>query len=223
MADERAPGILVVDTRPDLRALLQTILRHYGFDVWLAAGGDQAADLYAKHHRRIALTLLGSTGGQADVPRILKALQAVNPQVVCCVLSGTVPTDQEADLIAAGVVRVIRTPFDPAALAKQLWGLAGAGDRRSRPRYPRQATRVAVAAGLASEQVVESLVSDQSPEGLQLKASARLGEVGALLRIRPAEAKGDEPWVPVQVRYVREEGDKWALGCRYVHAEAVRE
>src|SRR5262245_20470151 len=186
MADDRMPGILVVDDRPDVRALLQTVLRHYGFDVWLAAGGKPAAGLYSRRHEDISLVLLGATADGTGAIATLRALQEIAPQVVACVLAEPAPAAHEADLVAAGVLRVIHTPFDPAALAKLLWGMTGTGDRRTGPRFTRRSTRVAVATGLDEAQIVESRVSDQSPEGLQLQTAARLADVGALLNIRPA-------------------------------------
>ena len=39
MTDRDPPGVLVVDDQPDVRALLQTILQHHGFTVWLAPAG----------------------------------------------------------------------------------------------------------------------------------------------------------------------------------------
>lgn len=221
MADKRSPGILVVDDRPDLRALLQTVLRHYGFDVWLTTFAP-AAELFARHRDRIALVLLGAPADGSDVCGALRSLRVSAPQVVCCALLSDSQSATEGDLIAAGAVRVIHTPYDPAALARLLWSLTGSDDRRSKARFPRQSTRVAVAAGLQPAQIVECRVNDQSLEGLQLHSTAPLGDVGALLNIRPVDAAEDEPWVAVQVRYTRPEGDGWIAGCRYVHAEAVR-
>jgi hypothetical protein len=65
-------------------------------------------------------------------------------------------------------------------------------------------------------------MTDQSPGGLKLKLPTRLGEVGALLSIRPADAPSDSPWVPVQVRHVKADGDGWSLGCQFLHPAAKR-
>jgi CheY-like chemotaxis protein len=58
MANRPSPGVLIVDEQPDMRALLQTILRHYGFNVWLAPTGTAAVELYRAHRDRIAVVLL---------------------------------------------------------------------------------------------------------------------------------------------------------------------
>ena len=43
--DPQAPGILIVDDQVEIRSLLQTVLRHYGFNVWTAPGGLEAKSL----------------------------------------------------------------------------------------------------------------------------------------------------------------------------------
>jgi hypothetical protein len=55
-----------------------------------------------------------------------------------------------------------------------------------------------------------------------LKSPNRLGEVGALLSIRPADAAADSPWVPVQVRHCSRDEDGWAIGCQFLHPAAKR-
>ena len=70
--------------------------------------------------------------------------------------------------------------------------------------------------------MVQSWVSDQSPGGLRLKLPEKLGDVGALLSIRPADAPDDSPWVPVQVRHCSQDGDGWAVGCQFLHPAAKR-
>jgi hypothetical protein len=49
-----------------------------------------------------------------------------------------------------------------------------------------------------------------------------LGEVGALLSIRPAEAGSETPWVPVQVRHCRRDGDGWVVGCLFLYPADAR-
>jgi hypothetical protein len=130
-------------------------------------------------------------------------------------------TDDE--LLALGAARVIHRPFEAADVAKVLWELvkAGAGNRRGNDRrYPKQATRVAVGAGLEPSHVVQSWVSDQSPGGLRLKLPTKLGDVGCLLSIRPADAAADAPWVPVQVRHCSRDEDGWAIGCQFLQPAA---
>jgi CheY-like chemotaxis protein len=225
MKDRDPPGVLVVDDQADIRALLQTILRHHGFTVWLAPGGPEAIQLYGQQRDRVDLVLLDVDMPDWDGPRTFKALRRESPDLAVCFVSGASAAYSDAELLALGAAKVIHKPFEAADVAKLLWELvgAGAGNRRINDRrYPKQATRVAVGTGLEPSQVVESWMTDQSPGGLKLKLPTKLGEVGALLSIRPADAPSDSPWVPVQVRHVKADGDGWALGCQFLHPAAKR-
>jgi CheY-like chemotaxis protein len=160
-----------------------------------------------------------------DGPRTFQALRREGPNLVGCFVAGASDGYADDELLALGAAKVIHKPFEAADVAKELWELvgAGAGNRRAKDRrYPKQATRVRVGAGLEPSHVVESWVSDQSPGGLRLKLPAKLGEVGALLSVRPADAADDAPWVPVQVRHVHRDGDGWAVGCQFLHPAAKR-
>ena len=225
MPDRDPPGVLVVDDQPEIRALLQTILRHHGFTVWLAPGGAEAVQLYGQQRDRVDLILLDVDMPEWDGPRTFKLLRRENPNAVVCFVSGASSEYSDAELLALGAAKVIHRPFEAADVATALWELvgAGAGNRRSNDRhYPKQAMCVAAGPGLEPYHVVESWVSDQSPGGLKLKLPVKLGEVGSLLSIRPADAPSDSPWVPVQVRHVRQDGDTWAVGCQFLHPAARR-
>src|SRR5215207_5857997 len=172
MTDRAPPGVLVVDDQPDVRALLQTLLRHHGFTVWLAPGGPEAVQLLGQQRDRVDLVLLDVDMPEWDGPRTFKALRRENPNAVVCFVSGASSEYTDAELLALGAAKVIHRPFEAADVAAALWELvgAGAGNRRTNDRrYPKQATRVAVGPGLEPSQVVESWVSDQSPGGLKLK------------------------------------------------------
>jgi CheY-like chemotaxis protein len=199
--------------------------RRHGFTVWLAPGGAEAVQLYAQQRGRVDLVLLDVSMPDWDGPRTFKALRKESPNLCVCFVSGEGDEYTDEQLLALGAARVIHRPFEAADVAKVLWELVGtgAGNRRVNDRrYPKQATRVAVGAGLEPSHVVQSWVSDQSPGGLRLKLNAKLGDVGSLLSIRPVDAADDAPWVPVQIRHCSRDEDGWALGCQFLHPAAKR-
>jgi CheY-like chemotaxis protein len=219
MADH-APGVLIVDDQPDLRALLQTILRHHGFQVFLAQSGPDALVLFRQNRERISMVLIDAVMPEWDGPRTLQELQKVQRDVAACFMVGEKDTHTDLDLLAYGAARIVHKPFEPSELAKTLWGMVGVRDRRRGDRQPRQATRVKVGAGLEPEHVVESWIGDQSVDGLRLRLPEKLGDVGALLSIRPVDASDEIPWIPVQIRHMRAEGGMWTAGCRFLHPAA---
>src|SRR5262249_49663272 len=116
-----APGILVVDDDPSVRALLGIVLRRQGFTAWVAADGLEALDLYRRHSAEIALVLLDVRMPVMDGPQTWAALQQVNPGVRCCFISGHTGKYTEQELLERGAVG---KPFAPADLGRRLWRLA---------------------------------------------------------------------------------------------------
>src|SRR3954462_3205421 len=136
MTDRDPPGVLVVDDQPDVRALLQTLLRHHGFTVWLAPGGPEAIELYRQQKDRVDLILLDAGMKEWDGPRTFKLLRKENPAAVVCFVSGKAVEHSDEELLALGAAKVIHKPFEAAEVAAALWELvgAGAGNRRNNDR-----------------------------------------------------------------------------------------
>ena len=95
-----------------MRSLLQAVLQHQGFSVWLAANGRDALQLYQQFRPRIDLVLLDVRMPGLDGPQTLAALRRLNPVVVGCFMTGYAGDYTEADLLGHGAVRVFAKPFD---------------------------------------------------------------------------------------------------------------
>jgi CheY-like chemotaxis protein len=179
-------------------------------------------EIYQANQSKINLVLIDAAMTDWDGLRTLHELQRIEPSVVACLLFGDAQKSNGKEMIADGAARVIRKPFEPSKLARTLWELVGERDRRTDSRRARQSTRVKVGVGLEPEHVVESWIGDQSPDGLRLRLPEKVGEVGALLSIRAADAEDDQPWIPVQIRHIRPEADMWTAGCRFLHPAVDR-
>jgi CheY-like chemotaxis protein len=117
----RKPVILVVDDEARIRAWLGVALPQNGFQVKLAAGGQEAVDIY-RNHNNIALVLLDVLMPGMDGPRTLQALQTVNSEVCCCFLNER-NVYSPAELLALGASRVfVKMPKLPE-LVQSLWML----------------------------------------------------------------------------------------------------
>ena len=55
--DRQEPAILVVDDNPDVRMLVEVLLRNAGYTVYAAADGEEGVSFYKRHRSRIALLL----------------------------------------------------------------------------------------------------------------------------------------------------------------------
>jgi CheY-like chemotaxis protein len=124
----RKRGILVVDNDGALRAVLNKGLRGHGFDVWLAADGQDALDLFWRHHALIDLVLLDVGMPGLDGPQTASALLQLMPAMRFCFMSGDLGGYEDQKLRDLGALAVIPKPFRLAEVAPLLWELASRAD-----------------------------------------------------------------------------------------------
>lgn len=91
--------------------MLDESLRREGFSVRLAATGQDAIRLYRRFRRNIDVVLMDVNMPALDGPATLRALRAIEPDVRCCFMSGSLGEYREADLIRLGATNVIGKPF----------------------------------------------------------------------------------------------------------------
>jgi CheY-like chemotaxis protein len=125
------PGILVVDDDQMLLALLQRVFQGQGFNVWQAASGHLALDLYRRHQEHIAVVLLDVRMPGLDGPSTLTELRSIDPFVTCCFMTGHAGDYPLDDLEELGAVACFDKPFRTHEMAEQLWRLAHERLRRS--------------------------------------------------------------------------------------------
>jgi DNA-binding response OmpR family regulator len=119
--------VLVIEDDDGIRRILDVALRRYGFEVVVAATGDEAVVIYREHHAAIAAVLLDVRMPQLDGPATLAALRAIHAGVRAGFMSGDTGEYTTDDLLRAGAGFLIAKPFDVAEVADALRGLAGAG------------------------------------------------------------------------------------------------
>ena len=111
------PGVLVVDDDDLVRSVVQLGLDRNGFDVWLAANGREAIQLYHNHRNHIAVVLLDVCMIGMDGPQTLDALREVNPNVLACFMSGNIGDYDLDKLRNRGAASFIAKPFQLNQLA----------------------------------------------------------------------------------------------------------
>ncbi len=121
----RRTGVLVVDDDRAIRHMVQWGLEHDGFDVWVAASGREAIDLYRTHQKSIAVVLLDVRMPELDGPHTLDALRELNGEVPACFMSGDTCGYEPNELAGRGASRFIAKPFLLDNLAETLRSLAG--------------------------------------------------------------------------------------------------
>jgi CheY-like chemotaxis protein len=93
-------------------------------EVWTAANGREAIDLYREHREDIAAVLLDVRMPGLDGPETLGALRNLNPEVLACSMSGDTSDSGLEELRQDGAVYVIVKPFLVCELTPVLWLLA---------------------------------------------------------------------------------------------------
>jgi CheY-like chemotaxis protein len=112
--------ILVVDDDDGVRRFLAAGLPREGFAVWLAANGQEAADLLRACRPGIDVVLMDVRMPGRDGPETLAALREQDPQVRCCFMSGDLGEHSEVGLRQLGTGEVLHKPFTTAEAGRAL-------------------------------------------------------------------------------------------------------
>lgn len=117
-------GVLIVDDEVAVRQMLEVGLKYFGFTVWPAGHAGEAVEVYRKHQDAIGAVLLDVQMDGHDGPTTLRSLQAINPDVVCCYMTGHMGGYTLQQLMAQGASHVLCKPFALDEAARVLRNLA---------------------------------------------------------------------------------------------------
>jgi CheY-like chemotaxis protein len=115
--------ILVVDDHPDTRDMLLVILKTEGYDVALAADGDEALAVYRE--RAAEVVLLDMFMPRKDGVSTIRELREEFPAVTIVAMSGDANRWHDAltEARGAGAQLTLRKPIEPWVLLRALEGL----------------------------------------------------------------------------------------------------
>jgi two-component system, OmpR family, response regulator len=120
------PAVLVVDDVVAIGTMLDLALSQGGFAVTLATTGNEAIELYRKHHDKFALVLMDVQMAGMDGPTTLAILRQINPELKCCFMSGSTGKYTSQELLDMGAVHVTMKPFVNLSILTQfLWDMIG--------------------------------------------------------------------------------------------------
>lgn len=118
------PVVLVVEDEAAICMMLDLALRHYGFDVRVAATGQEAIEVYEEHHDEIALVLLDVQMPGMDGPATLAALKTINSDLNGCFMSGSTGKYSTEELLDFGAAHILVKPFASLSLlTRLLWDM----------------------------------------------------------------------------------------------------
>jgi CheY-like chemotaxis protein len=132
-APVRPPGVLIADDLALILAMLKVELEGLGFAVWTASSGEETVDRFRRSGPQIDLVLLDARMPGLDAPGTLAALQALDPGVRCCFMTGDPGPQAGDDLLGRGALQVFRKPFRAADVARAVRELVSAGTAAACP------------------------------------------------------------------------------------------
>jgi len=106
--------VLVVDDEANLRKVLATMLRRTGYEVTVAADGEQGLAEFQKSGADIVVTdlVMPKVGGM----EILRAVNSSNPDVPVIIITAHGTVDSAVEAIKLGAFDYITKPFDQAEI-----------------------------------------------------------------------------------------------------------
>jgi PAS domain S-box-containing protein len=112
--------VLVIDDEAAVREMTRANLEAFGFDVLLAAYGNQGVDLFREHAQRIDAVLLDLTMPDMSGGEVLRAIQQLSPAVRVILSSGYSEEEAASLLTASGSCRFLQKPYRPTVLLDTL-------------------------------------------------------------------------------------------------------
>ena len=106
--------VLVVEDETNLRKVLATMLRRTGYEVVVAADGEEGLGAFQKSKIDIVITdlIMPKVGGM----EVLKAINATAPEVPVIIITAHGTVDSAVEAIKLGAFDYITKPFDQAEL-----------------------------------------------------------------------------------------------------------
>lgn len=123
-AMSRPYGVLIADSGQETRHALEWGLQRAGFSIWLAADGQEAVEQYRECRESIDVLLLAIDMPILDGPTALAMLQALDSEIACCFMSGSLTGDALQSLRSRGLSAVLTNPINIPFLADRIRSLA---------------------------------------------------------------------------------------------------
>ena len=103
--------ILVVEDERVMLRLLERFLSRQGYQVLLAADGEQAIDGYCRHKTEIDVVLLDVGLPKVSGVDVLRKMKKENPDVRVVVASGYLNAQMKTEMYRAGVKAFVDKPY----------------------------------------------------------------------------------------------------------------
>ncbi|HYO54919.1 sigma-54 dependent transcriptional regulator [Archangium sp.] len=189
--------ILVIDDEANLRKVLAAILRRDGFDVSVAADGEQGLAEFNKNGADIVVTdlVMPRAGGM----EVLRSVNAANPDVPVIIITAHGTVDSAVEAIKAGAFDYITKPFDQAELSAVIAKAAKAHDVAQRSVRADAKARAAIIGESPQLQEVFKIIDKvaDTPSTVLINGESGTGKELVASALHGASSRRDKPFIKI--------------------------
>jgi two-component system nitrogen regulation response regulator NtrX len=208
-----AQDILIVDDEPDIRLLIEGILRDEGYDTRQAADSDGAIAAFRARRPSLVVLDVWLQGSRLDGVGILQVLHVEEPHVPVVMISGHGTIETAVTAIQHGAYDFIEKPFKSDRLLLIVRRALEAA------RLARENAELRLRAGPETE-----LIGNSQPMVLLRQAIDRVAPTGSRVLISGAAGSGKEVVARmIHARSRRAEGPFVALNCATLNPSRFEE
>ncbi|HEX5749244.1 MAG TPA: sigma-54 dependent transcriptional regulator [Archangium sp.] len=189
--------ILVIDDEANLRKVLAAMLRRDGFDVTVAADGEQGLAEFNKNGADIVVTdlVMPKAGGM----EVLRAVNAANPDVPVIIITAHGTVDSAVEAIKAGAFDYVTKPFDQAELSAVIAKAAKAHDVAQRSVRADAKARAAIIGESPQLQEVFKIIDKvaDTPSTVLINGESGTGKELIASALHGASSRRDKPFIKI--------------------------
>lgn len=118
--NQNPPAILVVDDEYNIRSMLKEILEMNGFLVYTAANGQEALNIFKKHHSEIELIVLDMVMPIMDGRQTFSEIKRLKPDQRFIIVSGYAEQRDLQEMLKKGAQAYLKKPFQIQEILNQV-------------------------------------------------------------------------------------------------------
>lgn len=112
--------VLFADDEEHIRTLGKIFLERLGYEVMMAADGEEAVKIYREHHNEISALVLDMTMPKLSGRQTLKKILEINPQAQVILASGYTNEGTAEELLKEGAKIFLQKPYTIQPLGEAL-------------------------------------------------------------------------------------------------------
>jgi DNA-binding NtrC family response regulator len=189
--------VLVIDDEVNLRKVLAAMLRRDGYDVTVAADGEQGLAEFQKNGADIVVTdlVMPKAGGM----EVLRAVNTANPDVPVIIITAHGTVDSAVEAIKAGAFDYITKPFDQAELSAVIAKASKAHDIAQRSVRADARARAAIIGESVQMQDVFKIIDKvaDTPSTVLITGESGTGKELIASALHGASSRRDKPFIKI--------------------------